>query len=85
MPIRLLAWEPPYAMGAALEKAKRHIKKKKKRKLKLSTEKAGKKNDGTGQRERRKRDRGPADEKKTEKKKSHIGRKLQLCKFQKVM
>ena len=26
-PIRLLAWEPPYAMGAALEKAKRQRKK----------------------------------------------------------
>ena len=23
-PIRPLSWEPPYAMGAALEKAKRH-------------------------------------------------------------
>ena len=23
-PIRPLAWEPPYAMGAALEKTKRH-------------------------------------------------------------
>ena len=23
-PIRLIAWEPPYALGAALEKAKRH-------------------------------------------------------------
>ena len=28
-PIRHLAWEPPYAMGAALEKAKRQKKKKK--------------------------------------------------------
>ena len=28
-PIRLLAWEPPYAEGAALEKAKRPKKKKK--------------------------------------------------------
>ena len=27
-PIRPLAWEPPYAMGAALEKAKRQKKKK---------------------------------------------------------
>ena len=26
-PIRPLAWEPPYAAGAALEKAKRHTKK----------------------------------------------------------
>ena len=25
-PIRLLAWEPPYTMDAALEKAKRQIK-----------------------------------------------------------
>ena len=25
-PIRPLAWEPPYAVGAALEKAKRQIK-----------------------------------------------------------
>ena len=30
-PIRPLAWEPPYAMGAALEKAKRQKKKKKKK------------------------------------------------------
>ena len=30
-PIRPLAWEPPYATGAALEKAKRQKKKKKKR------------------------------------------------------
>ena len=30
-PIRLLAWEPPYAMGRALEKAKRPKKEKKKR------------------------------------------------------
>ena len=29
-PIRPLAWEPPYATGAALEKAKRQKKKKKK-------------------------------------------------------
>ena len=29
-PIRLLAWDPPHAMGAALEKAKRQKKKKKK-------------------------------------------------------
>ena len=28
-PIRPLAWEPPYAMGAALKKAKRQKKKKK--------------------------------------------------------
>ena len=33
-PIRPLAWEPPYAMGAALEKAKRPKKKKKKKKKK---------------------------------------------------
>jgi len=31
-PIRPLAWEPPYAAGAALEKAKRQKKKKKKKK-----------------------------------------------------
>ena len=31
-PIRPLAWEPPYAMGVALEKAKRRKKKKKERK-----------------------------------------------------
>ena len=31
-PIRLLAWEPPYAGGVALEKAKRFKKKKKKKK-----------------------------------------------------
>ena len=30
-PIRSLAWEPPYAIGAALEKAKRQKKKKKKK------------------------------------------------------
>ena len=30
-PIRLLAWEPPYATGAALEKAKRQKKKDKKK------------------------------------------------------
>ena len=30
-PIRPLAWEPPYAAGAALEKAKRQKKKKKKK------------------------------------------------------
>ena len=29
-PIRPLAWEPPYAMGTALEKAKRQEKKRKK-------------------------------------------------------
>ena len=29
-PIRPLAWDPPYAVGAALEKAKRQKKKKKK-------------------------------------------------------
>ena len=28
-PIKPLAWEPPYAVGAALEKAKRQKKKKK--------------------------------------------------------
>jgi len=33
-PIRPLDWESPYAMGAALEKAKRQKKKKKKRKRK---------------------------------------------------
>ena len=33
-PIRPLAWEPPYATGAALEKAERQKKKKKKRKKK---------------------------------------------------
>ena len=33
-PIRLLDWEPPYAMGATLEKAKRPKKKKKKKKKK---------------------------------------------------
>jgi len=32
-PIRLLAWEPPYAAGAVLEKAKRPKKKKKKKKF----------------------------------------------------
>ena len=31
-PIRPLAWEPPYASGAALEKAKRQKKKKKRKK-----------------------------------------------------
>ena len=31
-PIRPLAWEPPYAVGAVLEKAKRQKKKKKKKK-----------------------------------------------------
>ena len=31
-PIRPLTWEPPYAAGAALEKAKRQKKKKKKKK-----------------------------------------------------
>ena len=31
-PIRPLAWEPPYALDAALEKAKRQKKKKKKKK-----------------------------------------------------
>ena len=31
-PIRPLAWEPPYASAAALEKAKRHTHKKKGRK-----------------------------------------------------
>ena len=31
-PIRLLAWELPYAMGTALEKAKRQKKKKRKKK-----------------------------------------------------
>ena len=30
-PIQPLAWEPPYAMGAALENAKRQKKKKKKK------------------------------------------------------
>ena len=33
-PIRPLAWEPPYALGVALEKAKRQKKKKKKKKRK---------------------------------------------------
>ena len=33
-PIRPLAWEPPYAMGAAQEIAKKTKKKKKKKKLK---------------------------------------------------
>ena len=33
-PIRLLAWEPPYAAGAALEKAQRQKKKKKKKERK---------------------------------------------------
>ena len=33
-PIRLLAWEPPYATGAALEKTKRQKDKKKKKKKK---------------------------------------------------
>ena len=33
-PIRPLAWEPPYAVGAALEMAKRQKKKKKKKELK---------------------------------------------------
>ena len=33
-PIRPLAWEPPYAVGAALEKVKRQKKKKKKKKKK---------------------------------------------------
>ena len=32
-PIRPLAWEPPYDVGAALEKAKRPKKKKKKKKI----------------------------------------------------
>ena len=31
--IRPLAWEPPYATGAALEKAKRQKKKKKRKKI----------------------------------------------------
>ena len=35
-PIRPLAWEPPYAVGTALEKAKRQKKKKKKKKKKES-------------------------------------------------
>ena len=35
-PIRPLAWEPPYAAGAAQEKTKKKKKKKKKKKLKLS-------------------------------------------------
>ena len=34
-PIRPLAWEPPYAAGAAQEIAKRQKKKKKKKKLKI--------------------------------------------------
>jgi len=33
-PIQPLAWEPPYAVGAALEKAKKKKKKKKKKKRK---------------------------------------------------
>ena len=32
-PIRPLAWEPPYATGETLEKAKRQKKKKKKKKI----------------------------------------------------
>ena len=36
-PIRPLAWEPPYAVGAALEKAKRQKNKKRKRRLALRT------------------------------------------------
>ena len=32
-PIRPLAWEPPYALGAALEKTKKRQKKKKNRKV----------------------------------------------------
>ena len=32
-PIRPLAWEPPYAVGAALEKAKRQKQKQKQKKL----------------------------------------------------
>ena len=32
-PIRLLAWEPPYAAGVALEKAKRQKDKKKKKRM----------------------------------------------------
>ena len=35
-PIRPLAWEPPYAVGAALEKAKRQKNKKKNKKNMLS-------------------------------------------------
>ena len=34
-PIRPLAWEPPYAVGVALEKAKRQKKKKKKKVVKF--------------------------------------------------
>ena len=37
-PIRPLAWEPPYAAGVALEKAKRQPKKKKKKFLCASRE-----------------------------------------------
>ena len=36
-PIRLLAWEPPYAEGAAQEKAKRQKKKKKRKEKKRNT------------------------------------------------
>ena len=32
-PIRLLAWEPPYALGVALEKAKRQKKEKRKKNI----------------------------------------------------
>ena len=37
-PIQPLAWEPPYAAGAALEKAKKDKKKKKKKKRKSQLE-----------------------------------------------
>ena len=39
-PIRPLAWEPPYAEGAALEKEKKTKKKKKRKKEKCQTENA---------------------------------------------
>ena len=35
-PIRPLSWEPPYAVGAALEKTKRQKKKKKKKEVKTN-------------------------------------------------
>ena len=38
-PIRPLAWEPPYAMGAALEKAKKTKKRKRKEKERKKKEK----------------------------------------------
>ena len=58
MPVRPLAWEPPYALDAALKKKKKK-RKKERRAEKEEGKEGGKEGEGEGERNQRRKTRSP--------------------------